>query len=150
MPVLIDGNNLLHSLPSASKNRKEVRRRVLDAVRRENLSITVVFDGPPSAGSPVIEHLGPVTIRYSGAKSADDVILEMLPQGKRAAESVVVTDDRELQRRVRDRGGKLRSLAEWRQRKPRKSRPKTHESKLSSYEVADWEAFFSSGGDDDD
>ena len=150
MPVVIDGNNLLHSLPSGSNNRSAVRRRVLEAVRKEKMHITVVFDGPPSDGSPAVEHLGTVTIRYSGAVSADDAILHLLPTGGRASEVVVVTDDRELQRRVRERGGKFRSLAEWRRRKPRKTRPTNHEAKLSSHDVADWEAYFSTSGDTED
>ena len=144
---MIDGNNLLHSLPSGSNNRSGVRRQVLEAVRYEKMRITVVFDGPPDKGSAAVEHLGSVTIRYSGAVSADEVIVQLLPTGNRASESVVVTDDRELQRRVREMGGKIRSLADWRRRKPRKTRPKVHESKLSSHDVADWEAYFSSGKD---
>jgi hypothetical protein len=36
VPVLIDGNNLLHSLPSGSNNRSGVRRQVLDAARHED------------------------------------------------------------------------------------------------------------------
>ena len=149
MPVVIDGNNLLHSLPSGSNNRSGVRRQVLDAVRNEKVRITVVFDGPPPGGFPEVEHLGPVTVRYSGKTSADDVILQLIPQGSRASESVVVTDDQELRRRVRERGGTVRSLAQWRQRKPRKGRPKTHEPKLSSHDVADWEAYFSSTKNDE-
>ena len=149
MPVLIDGNNLLHILPSGSNDRSGVRSQVLDAVRKEKMRITVVFDGPPPGGSPAVEHLGPVTVRYSGKTSADDMILQLIPQGGRASESVVVTDDQELRRRVRARGGTIRSLAEWRRRKPRKSHPKTHEPKLSSHDVADWEAYFSSTKNDE-
>ena len=63
MPVVIDGNNLLHSLPSGFDNRSGVRRQVLEAVRNEKVRITVVFDGPPSEGSPVVEHLGTVIVR---------------------------------------------------------------------------------------
>lgn len=149
MPVVIDGNNLLHSLPSGSQNRSEVRRQVLDAVRNEKMHIIVVFDGPPGDGSPAVEHLGTVTIRFSGEITADEAILNLLREG-RASDVVVVTDDRELQRRVRDRGGKIRLLAEWRRRRPRKTRPKTHEAKLSSHDVADWEAYFSTSGDTED
>jgi hypothetical protein len=149
VPVLIDGNNLLHSLPAGSNNRSGVRRQVLDAARSEKMRITVVFDGPPPGGSPEMEHLGPVTVRYSGGKSADDAILQLIPQGSRASESVVVTDDQELRRRVRERGGTVRSLAQWRKRKPRKTRSKTHEPKLSSHDLADWEAYFSSAKNDE-
>ena len=151
MPIIIDGNNLLHSLTKNDRNRNAVRRRALDAVRHEGVSLTVVFDGPPPAGSPEREHLGRVNIRYAGSGSADDLIIGLLPTGRRASEWVVVTDDRELRDRVRDRGAQVRSLSEWRSRKSSAPRRQTWEPKLSSKEVDEWEAFFSSReGDADD
>ncbi len=150
MPLLIDGNNLLHSLRRSERSRADVRHLVLEAVRHERLQVTVVFDGPPPDGSPKVEHLARVTVRYSGSSSADDVILRVLPDGSRASEWVVVTDDRELGSRVRDCGGRVLSLSEWHNRRPRPPRRPTHEPKLSSHDVAKWEAFFSSSGDAED
>ena len=148
MPVIIDGNNLLHGLPKTEQNRDSVRRAALDAVRSGGMSLTVVFDGPPPAGSAGPEHLGRLTIRYSGASSADDLILRLLPRTSKASDWVVVTDDRALRNRVRERGGQVRALGEWRSRQRRKARHVSREPKLSSREVADWEAFFSSHGAD--
>jgi hypothetical protein len=142
MPILIDGNNLLHNLPPADRSRERVRRAVLDACRHERRRITVVFDGPPPPPSPPRESLGPVTVLYAGSEKADDVIIRTLPGGSSARDWVVVTDDRELQSRARDRGASIRTLAEWSKRRrppPAKPRP---ESKLSSHEVAEWEEFF--------
>ena len=150
MPVIIDGNNLLHSLPSQEQNRESVRRRALDAVRHGGMSLTVVFDGPPPVGSPDPEHLGRLTIRYSGASSADDLILRLLPKSGRASEWVVITDDRALRDRVIEQGAQVRTLREWQSRRPRKPRRISREPKLSSREVADWESFFSSEGDDEE
>jgi hypothetical protein len=150
MPLLIDGNNLLHSLPPSERSRADVRHLVLETVRRERLQVTVVFDGPPPDGSPKVEHLGRVTVRYSGSSSADDLILRVLPDGSRASEWAVVTDDRELGNRVRDRGGRVLSLSEWHSRKPRPPHRLAHEPKLSSHDINEWEEFFSSGGDADD
>jgi len=149
MPLLIDGNNLLHRLPAGERNRTGVRRQVLEATRHETISVTVVFDGPPPEGMSARESLGNVTIIYSGARSADDVIVASLPAGKAASQYSVVTDDRGLAARVQDRGGKVRTLAEWRgrRRRPPPTRPRV-ESKLSSNEVAEWEAFFSGGSND--
>ena len=62
---------------------------------------------------------------------------------------MVVTDDRGLGRRVKERGGTVRSLADWRRRRPRKAAVKPHQSKLSSHEVAEWEDFFAKGREDD-
>lgn len=148
MPVIIDGNNLLHSLPRHERNRGSVRRRALDTIRHGGMSLTVVFDGPPPEGSPDPEHLGRLTIRYSGASSADDLILRLLPHSGRASDWVVVTDDGVLRDRVRERGGEVRTLGEWRSRRPRKPRRVSREPKLSSREVADWEKFFASREDD--
>jgi hypothetical protein len=149
MPVVIDGNNLMHAI-SPSGGRDSVRRQALEKVRSEGVTITVVFDGPPPQGSPTVEHLGRVTVRYSGKRSADDEIVDLIPDGKRAAEWVVVTNDRGLGRRVKERGGTVRSLADWRRRRPRKSAVRPPQSKLSSHEVAEWEKFFAEGRKDDE
>ena len=141
MPVVIDGNNLLHA-GSGAGSRGDVRRQALERVRGEGMTLTVVFDGPPPAGSPAVEHLGRVTGRYSGTRSADDVIVELLPAGRDAADWSVVTDDRALGDRVRRRGAAVRSLAEWRRRRSKPRPRQAPEGKLSSHDVADWEAFF--------
>jgi hypothetical protein len=147
MPVIIDGNNLLHSLPIDEQSRDGVRRRALESVRQGGISLTVVFDGPPPVGAPDPEYLGRVTVRYSGGSSADDLILHLLPTNSRVSEWVVVTDDRGLRDRVRERGAQVRTLGEWRSRRPRKSRHISREPRLSSREVADWETFFASRED---
>ena len=149
MPLVIDGNNWLHNLPFNQRSRDDVRRRVLEMVRHETLRVTIVFDGPPQGGSPAIEHLGRVTIRYSGAATADDVILRLLPKGSEVSAWTVVTDDRDLRLRVRRAGGHVRSLAEWGRRRPRPPRRSTYEPKMSSHEMADWEKFFATAKDDD-
>jgi hypothetical protein len=148
MPVIIDGNNLLHSLPSHERNRESVRRKALDTVRHEGMRLTVVFDGPPPAGAPAVEDLGRVTVRYSGNSSADELILRLLAGQARASEWVVVSDDRALGAKARDRGATIKTLKEWRSRKTAQPKQATREPRLSSHEVADWEAFFSGGGDD--
>jgi hypothetical protein len=148
MPVIIDGNNLLHSLPSHERDREAVRRKALDTVRHEGVSLTLVFDGPPPTGSPAIENLGRVTVRYSGSSSADELILRLLSTQGRASEWVVVSDDRALGREVRDRGASVRTLREWRSRKIERPKRAAREPKLSSHEVADWEKYFSTGEDD--
>lgn len=144
MPLILDGNNLLHSLPRGQRSREEVRKQVLEVVRRQALSVTVVFDGPPPDPSPEVERLGRVTIRYSGRKAADEVILALLPV-RATNQWVIVTDDRELRERARAKGAQVRSLAEWAARRKPPRRIVGREPKLSSREVADWEAYFSEG-----
>jgi len=150
MPILIDGNNLLHRLPKEQRSRADVRKQVLEITRRETLSVIVVFDGPPPTGAPVRESLGKVTVVYSDSRTADDVIIGMLPGGAGAGQFFVVTDDRGLADRVRERGAKVRRLAEWRARRKQKPGPTRFESKLSSREVSEWEDYFSGGPENDD
>ncbi|HOC44250.1 MAG TPA: NYN domain-containing protein [Thermoanaerobaculales bacterium] len=149
MPLLVDGTNLLHSLPRSARSRPAVRALVLEATRHERMSVVVVFDGPPAAGAPAQEALGRVTIVHSGAASADDVIISRIPAGRRAREWVVVTDDRGLAGRARERGATVRTLAEWSTR-PRPTPPRARaEAKLSSSEVAAWQEVFTRGRKDD-
>jgi len=149
MPLLVDGNNLLHRLPKPSRTRSAVRALVLDATRHERMSVVVVFDGPPPSGSPEREALGRVTVVYSGAAAADDVIIGRIPAGPSARQWVVVTDDRALAGRARERGAAVRTLGEWSAR-PRPAPPRTRaEAKLSSREVAEWEEVFKGGRKDD-
>jgi hypothetical protein len=154
VPILVDGNNLLHTLPGGLRRRDEVRRLTLELVRREATRVVVVFDGPPPAGSPAREMLGRLTIVYSGTRSADDVIMASVPSGTGARQWVVITDDLGLRTRARERGAEVRSVGTWRakllggrgSRSGAKGKPKPaagREAKLSSREVADWKRFFS-------
>jgi predicted RNA-binding protein with PIN domain len=149
MPLLIDGNNLLHRLPKSSRTRSGVRALVLEATRHERMSVVVVFDGPPAPASPSHEVLGRVAIVYSGAGSADEVIIGRIPGGRSARQWVVVTDDRALADRARQRGATVRTLAEW-SAHPRPAPPRARtEAKLSSREVAEWEQVFRKGRQDE-
>ncbi len=147
MPIVIDGNNLLHSLPSHQRSREAVRQTILDQSRREKISVTVVFDGPPPDGSPATEHLGQVTIFYSGQASADDVIIGRLPSGTAARSWSVVTNDHGLAARVRERGASIRTLAQWTGRRGSKTRPGKPRPRppLRPNEVQQWEEEFTKG-----
>lgn len=147
MPIIVDGNNLLHSLPKREQSRQAVRQRALDTVRHEGVSLTVVFDGPPPAGSPALEHLGRVSVRYSGTASADDIIVGLLSKGGRVSDWIVVTDDKGLRNRVRDLGAQVRTLGEWRGRTIQKNRRASYEPKLSSREIEEWKSFFETDND---
>ena len=117
---------------------------MLEATRNERMSVTVVFDGQPPEGMSARESLGNVTVVYSGSRSADDVIVGMIPSGSAAGQWSVVTDDRGLADRVRDRGARVRRLTEWRGRRRQKTPARARaESKLSSNEIAEWEDYFS-------
>ncbi len=139
MPVLLDGNNLLHRLPQDRRSRKDVRRAALDLVRREGVRVTVVFDGPPPAGTPEREALGSVTVVYAGSSSADEVILRRV-SGARRGQLTVVTDDRELARRARQAGARVQPVASWLDKLTVPDREKP--AALSPTDLADWEDYF--------
>jgi uncharacterized protein YaiI (UPF0178 family) len=150
VPLILDGNNLLHRLSGPQRTRAEVRKQVLDATRNERMSVSVVFDGPPPAGMSARESLGNVVVVYSGSRSADDVIVGMIPSGPAAGQWSVITDDRGLADRVKERGATVRRLAEWRGRRRQKAPAGARaDSKLSSNEIAEWESYFADPPDDE-
>lgn len=145
MPLLVDGNNLMYAFAGKDRTRATVRRRTLELVRHERMSVTIVFDGPAPEGVPGREHLGRTTVVYAGADKADDVIVRSLPAGAAAREWTVVTDDQGLAGRVRRRGAQVRRLTEWlRKIVPSATSRKDDDSPLSADEIADWETYFSS------
>ena len=144
MPILIDGNNLMHRLAQGERSRAEVRRLTLERARRERMRVVLVFDGPPPAGTPQREELGVLTVLYSGSASAD----ERIASTAAGRTWVVVTDDRALAARVRQVGAEVRTVAAWLAQGSTAAvapRRVTVEPRLSSRAVAEWEAFFQSG-----
>jgi predicted RNA-binding protein with PIN domain len=144
VPILIDGNNLLHTLPAGQRSRAELRRLCLELVRGEGAHLILVFDGAPPAGTPSTERMGRVTVLYAAPLSADDAILARLPHPPETASWVVVTDDRQLRERVRQSGAKLRSLRDFRSKLIAAAQRPREEEALSPAELAEWEELFSS------
>jgi len=152
VPLLVDGNNLAFRLVGRA-DRATVRKSVLDLVRRQRTSITIVFDGPPPKGSPTREALGRVMVLYSGGRTADDLIVQQIPKGRAACNFTVVTDDRGLARRVQDAGARVIPASDWisrlRRRASQPDKPPV-ESPLSPSTIAEWEAYFSRSPEEDD
>ena len=108
--------------------------------------MTLVFDGPPPAGTPPRERLGRLTVVYSGGSSADDIIMRLLPQGPAARGWTVVTDDRELTSRARNAGAGTSSPNAWRAKLMRSLEPAEKPGHpLSRAEINRWEQYFRSG-----
>lgn len=149
MPIAVDGSNLLHYLRA---DRTRVRQLSLQLARREGIRLTVVFDGPPPSGTPARESLGAVSVIWSENRSADDVIVQLLPQGRAARNWSVVTDDRGLGQRVRDRGATVRSLKDWSAKLQMRAAgdPHDRDRQLSADEVAEWEMLFRERRNDPD
>ncbi|MCU0291026.1 MAG: NYN domain-containing protein [Thermoanaerobaculaceae bacterium] len=95
MPWILDGNNL-----ARGQGREQVRTAALALARHERVRIVLFFDGAPPAGSPQVERLGSIEVRY--VPHADTAILAVVAGGGRGWK--LATDDRSLALRARDSG----------------------------------------------
>ena len=116
MPYLVDGNNLIGFLAGkgrpSSEEKHALLRRIAARLRTVRSRVLVVFDGPAPSGRPAVS-LGPLAIRYSGVRSADDVIVALVVDACAPRDQHVVTDDRELRVRVREAGAQTVSSADF-------------------------------------
>lgn len=153
MPVLIDGNNLLHAARDAPGGDLLIGRSMLcDALgrwtQRRDGDVHVVFDGPaPRAdlagqiGHPAIK------VSYSGGGISADAVLEGLLEANSAARRLmVVSSDREVRRAARRRRAQpVRSEDFWALVKrdlarpvPRRIEPEEKEAGLSPEATQTW------------
>ena len=121
MPVVIDGNNLLHAAREADALSLFMGRSMIcDTIgrwaQRRNARVHIVFDGPaPHAalaqqiGNPAIE------VTYSGAGiSADAVVIDLVETDSAARRLVVVSSDRAIVRVAKRRRARpIRSEDFW-------------------------------------
>ncbi|MEW6757436.1 MAG: hypothetical protein AB1347_04380 [Acidobacteriota bacterium] len=141
MGWILDGNNVLGFI-AAREGRDPGREGLLQRIAssRSPLPLTVVFDGPAPAGHPGGERRGRVAVTYSGRRSADDLIHALVRPG-----DTVVTADRELTLRCKDRQGKVvtpdRFLSGLR---PRRGADAEKPSP-TGVDVQDWMEFFRRG-----
>ena len=117
--LLIDGTNLLHTLsrvPGAAPPAALVGR--LRGVIPALIAIELVFDGPAERGLRGERIASGVTVRYSGPRTADAVILALVDEVRKAGDAddtaalLVITDDRELRYGARLRGARTAG-AKW-------------------------------------
>lgn len=131
LPVVVDGNNLLHAAQAIGDPNLLVGRSMLcDALgawaRRRRERVHVVFDGPapPRALAQQIAHPD-IQVSYSGAGvSADAVLNKVIESDSAPRRLVVVSSDREVaaaarRRRARD----MRSDVFWRSVQRELARP---------------------------
>jgi predicted RNA-binding protein with PIN domain len=106
MPVLIDGNNLLHAALEADPERPPSRTTLClllgQWAQKTGERISVVFDGPaPNEQLARQTAAERVRVTYGGGESADDVIERMLAGDSAARRLVVVSSDGEVARAAR-------------------------------------------------
>jgi hypothetical protein len=119
--LLIDGNNLLHAISKASGGTGAAPPAALIGRLRGAIpaavTIELVFDGPAERGLRNERIATDLVVRYSGARTADSVILTMvedvrvLEGGEGTATILVVTDDRDLRHGSRLRGARTAGSA---------------------------------------
>ena len=101
MPWLIDGSNVLGAMRvdrHADDAKRGLVRLLASFARAKRTRVTCVFDGlePPSFA----RSLGAVSVAFSGARPADEIIVERARNGRGWS---VVTSDRGLAARVQRR-----------------------------------------------
>ncbi len=119
--LLIDGNNLLHAISKAAGGTGAAPPAALIGRLRgaipARVAIELVFDGPAERGLRNERIATGLVVRYSGARTADSVILtivedvRVLEGAEGTATLLVVTDDRDLRHGTRLRGARTAGSA---------------------------------------
>lgn len=141
MPYLVDGNNLIgreRRARASEDDRSALVREISDRLRQTRARVLVFFDG---AGETV--SLGSLSIRFSGAVTADDAIVRELARSRAPHEETVVTADRGLAQRARDGGARvLTPDAFWSRLRGSGQPGKPGPSTEPRVDVEEWTRFF--------
>lgn len=94
---------------------RELLEKLYQTMRHLKSPMTVVFDGrekdPPEA---LLRNLRSMKIVYTPAKqTADEYILEMLEAVQNPDQEMVVSSDRELLRRAKQKGARIQTIEEF-------------------------------------
>ncbi len=115
-----DGSNLLHALTRGSGTGAAPPAAVVGRLRGvvpASVAIDLVFDGPSERGLRGERIASGMTVRYSGPRTGDAVILSLVDEvavaggASAAAAILVVTDDRDLRHALRMRGARTAGCA---------------------------------------
>lgn len=116
--LIVDGTNLLHAMsrrPGAAPPTALIGR--LRGIIPSRTAVELVFDGPPEPGLRNERIAAGVSVRYSGGRTADAVIIGLIDDVRRldgsdgTATLLVVTDDRDLRHGARLRGSRTAGAA---------------------------------------
>jgi predicted RNA-binding protein with PIN domain len=121
---ILDGYNVIRSDASGrlgTGSLEEQRDRLVRLIRERRPEgsatnrVTVVFDGARDGRLFLAYeshfHAGPVEVLFSDGCSADETIEQLVEESPRAAEIVVVSDDRGIRRRIGGTGARLMPVA---------------------------------------
>lgn len=101
MPVLIDGNNLLYAALDADPERPPSRSTLCLLLgrwaRKTGEKVSIIFDGSAPSEALVQQATAEgVRVGFSDARTADDVIAEMIADDSAARRLIVVSTDGEV------------------------------------------------------
>lgn len=103
MIYVFDGSNILGAERADEEARRALVSRAAQFTRSRRAKGILVFDGVAPAA--FARSLGHLQVRFSGARSGDDLIVQTVRSAR--GPWTVVTRDRELQARVASRSVKL-------------------------------------------
>lgn len=118
LQYILDGYNIIKQIPPLKLKRLREGREslvsLIEIYRPQGSiknSVTIVFDGQ----SGIIGYPNPSSVRvlFSSDESADDKIKRLVSESNRKKETIVVTDDRELQFSIRLSGAKILSVSDF-------------------------------------
>jgi predicted RNA-binding protein with PIN domain len=107
MPTLIDGYNLMHAMRDAPGGSDRIGRawmcRVIgDWAAASGGKVTIIFDGAAPAPDLASQIADPrIRVEYSGARTADQAVIDAARRMNAGRRLTVVTSDREVQAGVR-------------------------------------------------
>jgi len=118
MLILIDGNNLLHAAHGELETYDLGRVRLCDRLGRwagsTDHQVVVIFDGPaPPTGIQQQMRAAGLEVRFSGPRSADELIEKTIEQSKSPSTLWLVTTDRAIQSVARHRRCRCMSSADF-------------------------------------
>ncbi len=110
--LVVDGTNLLHAIGTDRGSPQPAPQAALIGRLRgaipASVSVDIVLDGPPDRGLAGRRIAAGVTVRHSGGRSADAIIVGIVDGASRVTRGqpgiLVVSDDRELLASVRRLG----------------------------------------------
>jgi len=141
VPYLLDGDNLVGTARrrrAEGEDRDALVAEISDRLRKTRAKIVLFFDGTGNALS-----LGNLAVRFAGAISADDAILQEISRAPRPRETTVVTADRDLARRARDAGAVAVSPQDFWKRFGSVETPSARGPEETRVNVEEWLEWFS-------
>jgi len=156
MPYIVDGNNVMGQTPGWHRDKDRARFELLKQLaafaRLRRVRVTVAFDGAPDRTFPEGSAFKGIQILYARRGSnADERIVEFVESSRDARGITVVTSDRQLGLRVRQRGGNVLRSGEFRKQMESavdSPKPPASEAEPAAEDLEGWLRYF--GADPDD